>query len=56
MDTGYVSEMENRIKSSKEAAVAKISQSKRRWQFPELEVAATNRDISKLGYEEARLC
>ena len=53
MDTGYVSEMENRIKSSKEAAVAKLARTREDGNL-ELEVAAQT-EISKLGYEEARL-
>jgi hypothetical protein len=53
MDTGYVSEMENRIKSSKEAAVAKLARAREDGNL-ELEVAAQT-EISKLGYEEARL-
>jgi len=53
LDTGYVSEMENRIKSSMEAAVAKLSRAREEGDI-KAEVAAQT-EISKLGYEEARL-
>jgi len=53
LDTGYVSEMENRIKSSKEAAVAKLAKAREDGNL-EQEVAAQT-EISRLGYEEARL-
>jgi len=53
LDTGYVSEMENRIKSSKEAAIAKLAKAREDGNL-ELEVAAQT-EISRLGYEEARL-
>jgi len=53
LDTGYVSEMESRIKSSMEAAVAKLSKAREDGDIT-AEVAAQT-EISKLGYEEARL-
>jgi hypothetical protein len=53
LDTGYVSEMENRIKSSMEAAAARLVKAREDGDI-QAEIAAT-KDISKLGYEEARL-
>jgi hypothetical protein len=53
LDTGYVSEMENRIKSSMEAAASRLSQARSDGDI-KAEIAATT-EISKLGYEEARL-
>ena len=53
LDTGYVSEMENRIKSSMEAAASRLSQARSDGDL-KAEIAATT-EISKLGYEEARL-
>jgi hypothetical protein len=53
LDTGYVSEMENRITSSMEAATAKLIKAREDGDI-QAEVAAT-RAISKLSYEEARL-
>ena len=53
VDTGYVSEMEGRIKSGMEAAVAKLAKAREEGNLKD-EVAATA-EISRLGYEEARL-
>jgi hypothetical protein len=53
LDSGYVSEMENRIKSSMEAASARLVKAREDGDI-QAEIAAT-KDISKLGYEEARL-
>ena len=53
LDTGYVSEMENRIKSSMEAAASRLAQARSDGDL-KAEIAATT-EISKLGYEEARL-
>jgi len=53
LDTGYVSEMENRIKSSMEAAASRLAQARADGDL-KAEIAATT-EISKLGYEEARL-
>jgi len=53
LDTGFVSEMENRIKSSLEASIAKLSQARADGDI-KAEVAAQT-EIAKLGYEDARL-
>ena len=53
VDTGYVSEMEGRIKSGMEAAVAKLAKAREENNL-QLEVAA-QAEISRLGYEEAKL-
>jgi hypothetical protein len=53
LDTGYVSEMEKRIKSSVESAAAKLAQARLDGDL-KAEIAAQT-EISKLGYEEARL-
>ena len=53
LDTGYVIEMENRIKSSMEAAAAKLAQARTDGDL-KLEIAAQT-EIAKLGYEDARL-
>ena len=53
LDTGYVSEMENRIKSGMEAAVAKLSKAREDGDMKAEVIAQA--EISKLGYEEARL-
>ena len=53
LDTGYVSEMENRIKSSLEAAANKLARAREDGDL-KAEIAAQT-EISKLGYEEARL-
>ena len=53
LDTGYVTEMENRIKSSMEAAAAKLAQARTDGDL-KLEIAAQT-EIAKLGYEDARL-
>jgi hypothetical protein len=53
LDTGYVSEMENRIKSSMEAAASKLAKAREDGDL-KAEIAAQT-EISKLGYEEARL-
>ena len=53
LDTGYVSEMERRIKSSMESAAAKLAQARTDGDL-KAEIAAQT-EISKLGYEEARL-
>jgi hypothetical protein len=53
LDTGYVSEMEKRIQSSMESAAAKLAQARTDGDL-KAEIAAQT-EISKLGYEEARL-
>jgi len=53
LDTGFVTEKENRIKSGMEAAVAKLAKAREETDLKS-EVAATA-EISRLGYEEARL-
>ena len=53
LDTGYVSEMEGRVKSSMEAAVAKLAKAREDGDMKAEVVAQA--EISKLGYEEARL-
>jgi len=53
LDTGYVSEMENRINSSLEAAASKLAKAREEGDL-KAEIAAQT-EISKLGYEEARL-
>ena len=53
LDTGFVTEKENRIKSGMEAAVAKLAKAREESDL-KAEVAATA-EISRLGYEEARL-
>ena len=53
LDTGYVTEMENRIKSSMEAAASKLAKAREDGDL-KAEIAAQT-EISKLGYEEARL-
>ena len=53
VDTDYVSEMEGRIKSGMEAAVAKLAKAREESNL-QAEVAA-QAEISRLGYEEARL-
>jgi hypothetical protein len=53
LDTGYVSEMENRIKSSMEAAASRLAKAREDGDLKS-EIAAQT-EISKLGYEEARL-
>ena len=53
LDTGYVSEMENRITSSLEAAKGKLTTAREAGNINE-EVDA-QKEIAKLGYEEARL-
>ena len=53
LDTGYVSEMESRIKAGLEAAAAKLSKAREDGDL-KAEIAAQT-EISKLGYEEARL-
>ena len=53
LDTGYVTEMENRIKSSMEAAAAKLAQARTDGDL-KAEIAAQT-EIAKLGYEDARL-
>jgi len=53
LDTGYVTEMENRIKSSMEAAASKLAKAREDGDL-KAEVAAQT-EISRLGYEEARL-
>ena len=53
LDTGFVTEKENRIKSGMEAAVAKLAKAREETDL-KAEVAATA-EISRLGYEEARL-
>lgn len=53
IDTSYVSEMEGRIKSGMEAAVAKLAKAREENNIKD-EVAA-QAEISRLGYEEAKL-
>jgi len=53
LDTGYVSEMERRIKSSMESAAARLAQARADGDLKSEITAQT--EISKLGYEEARL-
>jgi hypothetical protein len=53
LDTGFVSEKEGRIKSGMEAAVSKLAKAREENDL-KAEVAATA-EISRLGYEEARL-
>ena len=53
LDTSYVSEMENRLKASMEAAVSKLQKAREEGNLKD-EVAAQT-EISRLGYEEARL-
>ena len=53
LDTGYVSEMENRITSSLEAAKGKLTSARESGNITD-EVDA-QKEIAKLGYEEARL-
>ena len=53
IDTNYVSEMEGRIKSGMEAAVAKLAKAREENNLKD-EVAASA-EISRLGYEEAKL-
>ena len=53
LDTGYVSEMENRITSSLEAAKSKLTTARESGNITD-EVDA-QKEIAKLGYEEARL-
>ena len=53
IDTSYVSEMEGRIKSGMEAAVAKLAKAREENNLKD-EVAASA-EISRLGYEEAKL-
>jgi hypothetical protein len=53
LDTGFVSEKEGRIKSGMEAAVSKLAKAREENDL-KAEVAASA-EISRLGYEEARL-
>ena len=53
LDTGYVSEMENRISSSLSAAQSKLAVAREEGSIAK-EVEA-QKEIAKLGYEEARL-
>jgi hypothetical protein len=53
LDTGFVFEKEGRIKSGMEAAVSKLSKAREEGDL-KAEVAASA-EISRLGYEEARL-
>lgn len=53
LDTGYVSEMERRIKSSMESVASKLAQARNDGDL-KAEIAAQT-EIAKLGYEEARL-
>jgi hypothetical protein len=53
LDTGYVNEMENRIKSSMEAAASRLAQARTDGDL-KAEIAAQT-DIARLGYEDARL-
>jgi len=53
LDTGFVSEMERRIQSSMESATAKLAQARSDGDI-KAEIAAQT-EISKLGYEEAKL-
>jgi hypothetical protein len=53
LDSGYVNEMENRIKSSMEAAASRLAQARTDGDL-KAEIAAQT-DIARLGYEDARL-
>ena len=53
LDSGYIVEMENRIKSSMEAAASKLAKAREDGDL-KAEIAAST-EISRLGYEEARL-
>ena len=53
LDTGYVTEMENRIKSSMEAAASRLAKAREDGDL-KAEIAAST-EISRLGYEEAKL-
>jgi hypothetical protein len=53
LDAGYVTEMENRIKSSMEAAASRLGQARENNDL-KAEIAAQT-EIARLGYEEARL-
>lgn len=53
LDTSYVSEMENRLKASMEAAVSKLQKAREDGNLKD-EIAAQT-EISRLGYEEAKL-
>jgi len=53
LDTGYVTEMENRIKSSMEAAASRLGQARMDGDL-KAEIAAQT-EIARLGYEEGRL-
>ena len=53
LDTGYVSEMESRITSSLDAAKSKLREARDTGSI-EAEIEA-QKEIAKLGYEEARL-
>ena len=53
LDTGFVTEKESRIKAGMEAAVAKLAKAREESDL-KAEVAASA-EISRLGYEEARL-
>ena len=53
LDTGYVNEMENRIKSSMEAAASRLAQARTDGDL-KAEIAAQT-EIARLGYEDARL-
>ena len=53
LDTGYVSEMQNRITSGLEAAQSKLASARENSDI-KAEVSA-QKEIAKLGYEEARL-
>ena len=53
LDTGYISEMERRIQSSMESVAAKLAQARSDGDI-KAEIAAQT-EISKLGYEEAKL-
>jgi hypothetical protein len=53
LDTGYVTEMENRIKSSMEAAASRLAQARTDGDL-KAEIAAQT-EIARLGYEDARL-
>ena len=53
LDTSYVSEMENRLKASMEAAVSKMQKAREEGNMQD-EIAAQT-EIARLGYEEAKL-
>ena len=53
LDTNYVSEMENRLKASMEAAVSKLQKAREDGNLQDEVTAQT--EISRLGYEEAKL-